>query len=102
MPPTGDLADNPGMCPDWESNRTLFGLQAYAQSTEQHQPGWELLFLNESGQGSARLQSQSSSQQSYICEYFLNNALFLMIFLSKFFGYNPHNDFRLLLFSFPF
>ena len=21
MPPTGDLALNPGMCPDWESNR---------------------------------------------------------------------------------
>ena len=21
MPPTGDLARNPGMCPDWESNR---------------------------------------------------------------------------------
>ena len=20
MPPTGDLARNPGMCPDWESN----------------------------------------------------------------------------------
>ena len=20
MPPTGDLACNPGMCPDWESN----------------------------------------------------------------------------------
>ena len=21
VPPTGDLACNPGMCPDWESNR---------------------------------------------------------------------------------
>ena len=21
MPPTGDLACNPGMCPDWESNQ---------------------------------------------------------------------------------
>ena len=21
MPPTGDLAHNPGMCPDWESNQ---------------------------------------------------------------------------------
>ena len=27
MPPTGDLAHNPGMCPDWESNLRLFGLQ---------------------------------------------------------------------------
>ena len=24
---TGDLARNPGMCPDWESNRRPFGLQ---------------------------------------------------------------------------
>ena len=27
-PPTRDLAYNPGMCPDWESNQQLFGLQA--------------------------------------------------------------------------
>ena len=33
-PPIGDLACNPGMCPDWESNRRPFGLQACAQSTE--------------------------------------------------------------------
>ena len=25
--PTGDLARNPGMCPDWESNWQPFGLQ---------------------------------------------------------------------------
>ena len=24
-PPTGDLAYNPGMCPEWESNRQPFG-----------------------------------------------------------------------------
>ena len=24
-PPTGDLAHNPGMCPDWESNQQPFG-----------------------------------------------------------------------------
>ena len=39
LPPTGDLACNPGMCPEWESNQQLFGLQASAQSTEPHQPG---------------------------------------------------------------
>ena len=39
VPPTGDLAHNPGMCPDWESNPRTFGLQAGAQSTEPHQPG---------------------------------------------------------------
>ena len=38
-PPTGDLACNPGMCPDWESNQRPFGSQASAQSTEPHQPG---------------------------------------------------------------
>ena len=37
--PTGDLAHNPGMCPDWESNRRPFGLQAGTQSSEPHQPG---------------------------------------------------------------
>ena len=25
--PTGDLACNPGMCPDWESNQPPFGSQ---------------------------------------------------------------------------
>ena len=33
-PPTGDLAGNPGMCPDWESNQRPFGSQAGAQSTD--------------------------------------------------------------------
>ena len=37
--PTGDLAHNPGMCPDWEINGHPFGPQAGAQSTELHQPG---------------------------------------------------------------
>ena len=27
-PSGGDLAQNPGMCPDWESNQWPFGLQA--------------------------------------------------------------------------
>ena len=38
-PPTGDLAHNPGMCPDWESNGPPFVSKAGAQSTEPHQPG---------------------------------------------------------------
>ena len=38
-PPTGDLAHNPGVCPDWELNQQPFGSQARAQSTEPHQPG---------------------------------------------------------------
>ena len=42
-PPTGDLACNPGMCPDWESNQQLFGSQVSLQSTEPHQPGLILI-----------------------------------------------------------
>ena len=38
-PPTGDLACNPGLCPDWESNHRPFSSQAGAQSTESHQAG---------------------------------------------------------------
>ena len=34
-----DMAHNPGMCPDWESNQRPFGSQATTQSTEPHQPG---------------------------------------------------------------
>ena len=37
-PPTGDLAGNPGLCPDWESDWQHLGSQASAQSTEAHQP----------------------------------------------------------------
>ena len=39
VPPTGNMAYNPGMCPDWESNWQRFSSQAYAQSTVLHQPG---------------------------------------------------------------
>ena len=39
MPSTGDMACNPGMCSDWESNQQPFGFQAGTQSTEPHQPG---------------------------------------------------------------
>ena len=46
MPQAGDLAHNPGMCPDWESNRRPFGSQACTQSTELHQPGQFSCILN--------------------------------------------------------
>ena len=39
MPPTGDLALNPSMCPDWELNQQPFGSQVGTQSTEPHQTG---------------------------------------------------------------
>ena len=41
--PTGGLARNPGMYPDWELNRQPFGLQAGTDSTEPHQPGLRYL-----------------------------------------------------------
>ena len=41
--PTGDLACNSAMCPEWELNCWPFGSQASAQSTEQHQPGLQRL-----------------------------------------------------------
>ena len=44
-PPTGDLAHNPGMGPDWELNQGPFGLQAHAQSTEVHKPGLSYFFI---------------------------------------------------------
>ena len=42
MPSNGDLACNPGMYPDWESNQWPFGLQVSAPSPEPHQPGQAL------------------------------------------------------------
>ena len=39
VPPTGDLAQNPGMCPDQESDQLPFASQSGTQSTEPHQPG---------------------------------------------------------------
>ena len=38
-PPTGDVAHNLGMSPDWESNQQPLGSPACAQSTELHQLG---------------------------------------------------------------
>ena len=58
--PNGDLAHNPGVCPDWELNRQPFGSQAHTQSTEPYQPG-HLLIL-ESGEGRKR------DRQKYQCE----------------------------------
>ena len=45
-PPAGDLAYNPGMFPDWESNLWHFASQASVQTTEIHQPGQRVLFLH--------------------------------------------------------
>ena len=39
--PTGDLADNPSMCLDWESNLRAFASNSSTQSTDPQQPGQE-------------------------------------------------------------
>ena len=44
MPPTGDLAHNPGMCPELGIEPETLGLQTGAQSTEPHQPEMFLFF----------------------------------------------------------
>ena len=41
--PSWDLACNPGMGHDWESNWRSFGSQAGTKSTEPHQPGHSLI-----------------------------------------------------------
>ena len=44
--PTGDLACNPGMCPDWESNQRPFGSQAGTQSTPARANSFFFFFFN--------------------------------------------------------
>ena len=46
MPPTGDLAHNPDMCPDLESNLQPFSLQDNIQPTKPYQSGLALVFKN--------------------------------------------------------
>ena len=45
VPPTGDPACNPGMCPDQELNQQPFGSQVNTQSTEPHQPEHTLYII---------------------------------------------------------
>ena len=55
MPPTADLAHNPGMCPNRELNWRPFSLQASDQSTEPHQPGLGVYFLKQDWAEQSRL-----------------------------------------------
>ena len=45
-PPTGDLARNPGMCPDWESNRRPFDSQAGTQPLSHTSQGSTIILTN--------------------------------------------------------
>ena len=64
-PPTGDLACNPGVCPDWESNQRPFGSQASAQSTEPHQLGNIVLFLKQITCGKIGFKKQHAVKFTY-------------------------------------
>ena len=68
-PPTGGLARNPGMCPDWE----LLG----AQSTEPHQPGRFIFFMSVYWfRASYNLLTSPLQMDSYVFSFlvFRNNA----------------------------
>ena len=63
-PPTGDLARNPGMCPDWDSNWSPFGSQAGVQSTEPQQPGQNPFFIHRPMSGDKPLHGPALSRPS--------------------------------------
>ena len=46
-PLPGDVACNPGMWPDWESDWWPFASQAGTQSTEPHQPGLNIAYFKD-------------------------------------------------------
>ena len=86
-PPTGDLAHNPGMCPDWESNRRPFGVQASTQSTEPPQLGLSLfciiiiiIFLN--------FRCQSKFFYFFRRIFYLINSLYFFLLLCFVSPYN--------------
>ena len=60
-PPTGDVACNPGMCPDWESNKQPSASQVHAQPTELPQPGLINILLNGINDQFCRWRMQSST-----------------------------------------
>ena len=77
-PPTGDLAHNPGMCPDWELNPEPFGSQAHAQSAELHQPGWNLI----SNEHLSTCIKQNIDHLKLSILYFITDIYFQIILLS--------------------
>ena len=62
-PLTADLACNPGLCPDQESNQRPFGSQARAQSTEPHRPGQAEHFKWSQAHSATRRQGKSSLEE---------------------------------------
>ena len=75
MPPTGELASNLGMCPDWESNRRSLGSWADTQSTEPQHPGLIENFQNYRG--------KATSPQNKLGSILLTKAAEIIIFWTK-------------------
>ena len=85
MPPTGDLAHNPGMCPDRKSNQGPFGLQDSVRSTESHQSGPNLYFLVPSPFSSIHPNPfPSGNHQNVHCICESVSVLFVHLFCSLF------------------
>ena len=72
--PTGYLPQNPGMCPDWESNWRPFGLQAHIQPTELYQLGPYLNFIGHNYKKSQILKFSKLSCCFYIQKYQIPEA----------------------------
>ena len=66
MPPAGDLARNPGMCPDWELNWQPFGSQASTQSTELYNQRKIIIFKRENISFTAKTETTQLKTSHYI------------------------------------
>ena len=78
VPPTGDLAHNPGMCSHRELNLSPFGLQTGTQSTEPYQPGPVHFFLKVTLEKYTCLQVCLFGRMGFSCPPFYHLSLFLV------------------------
>ena len=100
-PPTGDLAHNPGMCPDWELNLQPFGPQDDAQPTKSHWPG-PLYTINIEQNLACRRKPTTNHQHSFPSISFKEpqNALFYGTFQKEIYIRSEaveHKPFQVLL-----
>ena len=79
MPPVGDLARNPGMCPDWVLNWQLFDSQADAQSSEPYQAGLSFFQMSVSQSSGSFLKCMGQFSTEYLREVLCQ---FLQFFLT--------------------
>ena len=89
VPPTGGLACNPGMCPDWESNWRPFGLQASIQSTEPHQSEIIFSFSFLSMVSFSSLDILKIDGLKSLCSKFLRDSIYQLFLFSVYGTYFP-------------